>query len=119
MMNKLIAILFLCLSVVGCSSDIETVETSGTAYGVISDAESGEPISNVSVSLHEGLAWDCLGASVGTAFTGSDGFFQIVDVDPSKQYFIVASHAGYNSNGRRVTIQAGKKTEINIAMSKK
>ncbi|MDE6485851.1 MAG: carboxypeptidase regulatory-like domain-containing protein [Duncaniella sp.] len=108
----------LCLVAVSCSKDIETVETTGIAYGVISDADTGEPIANVSVSLHQGLAWDCLGASVGTAFTGSDGFFQIVEIDPSNQYFIVASHAGYKQNGRRVNIQSGKNTEINITLIK-
>ncbi len=118
-MKKLIFAFLLGILLTSCSKDLDDTETVGLVYGVVSDAQTGEPIANVSVTLYEGLAWDCLGASVGTVFTGSDGFYQIVNIDPSKSYFIGAEHSGYRHNGHRATVQAGKKTEINIALSKK
>lgn len=117
-MNKFITALILCLLTISCSKDIETIDTTGTVFGLVSDLETGDPISKVSVTLYEGLAWDCLGAVVGVTFTGTDGFFQITDIDPSKSYFIVFRHAGYNNGGLRVRVEAGKSIEINYAMSK-
>ena len=116
-MKTVITTIVFCLLLTSCSKDIETIDVNGTAFGIVSDLQTGDPISNVSVTLYQGLAWDCLGASEGITFTGTDGFFQLNDVDPSKYYFIVFRHAGYESLGQRINIRAGKNTELNAVMN--
>lgn len=116
-MKKVITILFFCLCIIGCSEEPAPTNTAGTVCGVVSDLKTGNPITNVNVTIYEGLAWDCLGASVGVAFTGTNGFFQITGLDPSQHYFIVFKHSGYRPVGQRVKIIAGKIVEQNIAMT--
>ncbi|MDE5594327.1 MAG: carboxypeptidase-like regulatory domain-containing protein, partial [Muribaculaceae bacterium] len=97
--RKLVIAIISCLSIISCSKDIETIDPNGTVCGVVSDLETGEPISNVSVALYEGLAWDSLGAGAGNSVTGTDGFFQIIDIDTTWSHFIIFKHSGYETVG--------------------
>lgn len=113
-MKKFLFSLILCLPLLSCSKDIEEYDITASIFGVVSD----QPLSNVTITLYEGLAWDCLGASVGTSFTGNDGFFQINNIDPTKSYFIAFQHSNYQSHGQRIKLKAGNKSELNISMRK-
>lgn len=117
-MKKTIIGLLFGLLFFSCSKDIDEVDNYGTVFGIVSDRETGAPISNVSVELYEGLAWDCLGQNVGITFTGTDGFFQITDVNPERSYFIVFSHSDYQTIGKGVGVNSNKKTEVNQSMNK-
>lgn len=118
MEKVVIGLLLFSLLISSCSEDIEKVDDSGILFGVVSDLETGEPVSKVSVQLYEGLAWDCLGASVGRTFTGTDGYYQINEINPNESYFIIFNHTEYKSAGQRVKFVAGKKTELNMTMVK-
>ena len=117
-MKKIFVILLLSLSFISCSKDIENTDSSATLFGVVSDLKTGDPISLVQIELCEGLAWDCLGDRVGVAFTGTDGFFQINGIDPDEYYFVIFRHSDYTVKGQGVNFKPGKKTELNMTMSK-
>lgn len=94
-MNKLTAIILMVLSVTllcqGCKN-----ETTGTLYGVVTDARTGEPVKEASVELQPtGLK----------TTTGSDGWYQFLDVKAG-EYDMNFSKAGYEivkKNGIKVT----------------
>lgn len=118
-MNKFFVGVIICLTLLGCSKDIGVTNKSSTILGVVSDWRTGAPISNVSVDLREGLALDCLGASVGKNLTGTDGYYQINDIDPDKDYFIIFEHVDYIRAGQRVELKINSKVELNVVMSHK
>lgn len=117
-MKQIIFCMVILLSFAGCSKDVNNADGTATLFGVVSDFETGGPLSNVSIDLREGLAWDCLGATVGRTMTGNDGFFQIKGIDPDKSYFIICQRKNYYQIGQRIRLAANKKTELNISMSK-
>ncbi|MCH5305558.1 MAG: carboxypeptidase regulatory-like domain-containing protein [Rikenella sp.] len=117
-MTKILFSLLLSVLYLSCSKDMDDTEGTATLFGVVSDFETGGPLSNVSIDLREGLAWDCLGATVGRTMTGNDGFFQIKGIDPDKSYFIIFQRKNYYQIGQRIRLAANKKTELNISMSK-
>lgn len=116
-MGKIFIYFISCLSLLGCSKEIESTDNDAVLFGVVSDLQTGAPLSNVSIDLHQGLAWDCLGASIGKTFTGTDGFFQINDINPDESYFIIFQHVDYKTTGQRLKLKAGGKTELNMAMT--
>lgn len=113
-----LSILFTALTLFGCSEDIESTEVTAEVFGIISDLQSGAPLPNVSVTLYEGVATNSHGVTVGSTFTGTDGFFQLDKINPNKSYVIMFKHSGYKTEGQRVTFTAGKKTELNKGLSK-
>lgn len=114
-MNLFVCVLYsMCL--LGCAKDINDFDSAASLFGVVSDLTTGNPIANVSIDLREGLAWDCLGPSVGSTFTGTDGYFRINNINPKEDYFVIFRHSGYSAKGQRVVI-AGKGTELNMIMT--
>ena len=71
--------------VAGCTKD--EVDTTGTIYGIVNDADNGEPVSGVYIVLNPGGK---------TANTGSDGRFEFLDMEPG-QYTIQISKNGYKT----------------------
>ena len=115
-------ILFVCLFVsllFGCSNDLEKPAATGTLYGHVADGETGDPIANANIRLYSGIAADCSGEVLATAVTGTDGYFQMSEVDPGKSYegrFILVSHPHYRNFSQRVSIQANHNTELQILL---
>jgi hypothetical protein len=109
-MKKTVAIftiLLLCaLGFSGCGK--KSYNTFGTLYGMVIDAETGDPISNASVLLSPG------GKS---KTTGSEGAYEFNDLD-AQQYTITVQKTGYQTNRKTITAVAGEKTEANIPMTK-
>lgn len=103
----------------GCSKDIDDSANTTSLFGIVSDLKTGRPIANVSVDLREGLAWDCLDASVGATFTGTDGYSRINNINPNEYYFVIVQYSKYSAKGLPITFTAGKETELNMIMTSK
>ena len=101
--------LFLCLMALpllfSCSK--EEQESFGTLYGVVSDTRTGDPLSNVTVTLSP---------SGTTKLTGSDGLFEYTGLTP-QQYTITVQKTGYQTNRKNVTDIVGEKVQVNITMT--
>lgn len=99
--NKLTAwfILLCCMAVslmVACTEDEE--ETTGSIYGIVNDAYSGDPIAVARVTLNP---------SGKSTNTGSDGRYEFLDMEPG-QYTIQISKTGYKTNSKSISVVAGK-----------
>ena len=101
--------LFLCLMALpllfSCSK--EEQESFGTLYGVVSDTRTGDPLSNVTVTLSPGGT---------TKLTGSDGLFEYSELTP-QQYTITVQKSGYQTNRKSVSAVVGEKVQANITMT--
>lgn len=102
-------ILFLCLVALplflSCSK--EEIDNFGTLYGVVSDTQTGDPLSNVTVTLSPGGT---------TKLTGSDGLFEYTGLTP-QQYTITVQKSGYQTNRKTITAVVGEKVQANITMT--
>jgi hypothetical protein len=85
------------------------VNTSGSINGIVTDSSTGEPINNVSITLSP---------SGKTISTGSDGAYEIIDLEPL-QYKIQAMHSSYKTNTKTVTVISGEIIRGDIQMTKK
>ncbi|MDR2027469.1 MAG: carboxypeptidase-like regulatory domain-containing protein [Prevotellaceae bacterium] len=90
----------------GCSEDEHRIFA--TLYGVINDAETGDPVAGATVTLSPGGK---------TQTSGTDGQFEFADLD-AQQYTITVQKTGYQTNRKTVTAVAAEKTEANIPLSK-
>lgn len=101
-------ILFLCLValplLMSCSK--EEYDSFGTLYGVVTDANTGNPLDNVTVTLSP---------SGTTKLTGSDGLFEYTELTP-QQYTITVQKSGYQTNRKNITAVVGEKVQANITM---
>ncbi|MBR4311773.1 MAG: carboxypeptidase regulatory-like domain-containing protein [Bacteroidaceae bacterium] len=79
----------------GC--EVELPNLMGGIYGIVSDSQTGEPISNAQVMLSPGNR---------TTVTGYDGHFEFKDLEPM-QYKLQVSANGYNTNSKQITVMAG------------
>ncbi|MBQ7824624.1 MAG: leucine-rich repeat domain-containing protein [Bacteroidaceae bacterium] len=91
---------------VGCSEDEE--DFTGTINGIVTDADSGEPMNAVNISLNPG------GKS---AVTGTDGRYEFLDLEPG-QYTVQAAKNDYQTNTKHVTIVAGGTVKSDIVLQK-
>ncbi len=104
--------IFLLLSIVAiitttaCSED--EVPMFGGVYGIVSDAETGEPIRNASIVLSPSNL---------TTVTGSDGHYEFSDLTAAS-YKVQCSANGYNTNSRQVTVYAGGSATCDFLMTK-
>jgi len=81
-------------------------QSPGTLAGTVTDAEEGNPLEGVSVAIVELQRGDA---------TGRNGRFRIEDV-PAGTYELVASYIGRAQERRRVTVEAGQTTRVEIAL---
>lgn len=89
-----------------CTKD--EVETTGTIYGIVNDADTGEPLQGASVSLKP---------SGKTTNTGSDGSYEFQNMEPG-QYTIQILKAGYKTNTKPITVVAGEKAIGDMMLNK-
>ena len=92
--KNLFSLLILIIALCGCAKD--EVETNGTIYGIVNDADNGEPIQDGHIALNPGGK---------TANTGSDGRYEFLDLEPG-QYTIQISKSGYKTNTKRINLFA-------------
>lgn len=106
-----LALLLVCCAwavfiVTGCAKD--EVDTTGTIYGIVNDADNGEPVSGVYVVLNPGGK---------TTNTGSDGRFEFLDMEPG-QYTIQISKNGYKTNTKRISVVAGEQASGDMVLER-
>lgn len=104
--NYLLSLLILIAALCGCAKD--EVETSGTIYGIVNDADNGEPIQGGHVQLNPGGK---------TANTGSDGRYEFLDLEPG-QYTIQITKTGYKTNTKRINVIAGEQASGDMVLSR-
>ena len=99
-----------CMSIMlvfaGCAKD--EVDTTGAIYGIVNDADSGEPVSGVHVVLNPGGK---------TTNTGSDGRYEFQDMEPG-QYTIQISKNGYKTNTKRISVVAGEEASGDMMLER-
>ena len=95
-MKKLFLFALFALMFAGCTEDEYTLF--GKIIGTVTDATTGEPISNVTMTLSP---------SGKSATTGSDGIFEFNDLE-AVQYKMQARHANYKTDTKTVTVLAGE-----------
>ncbi|MBP3354341.1 MAG: carboxypeptidase regulatory-like domain-containing protein [Bacteroidales bacterium] len=86
----------------------EDYDIYSSIYGVVTDYETGETLSNVSVILSP---------SSKTARTGTDGTFLFEELE-SQQYTITVQKSGYQPNRKTVTAISGETSRVDISMTK-
>lgn len=87
--------MILAVSLCGCSED----ETPGfgSVYGIVTDAETSQPVYGASVILSPGNL---------STLTGQDGHYEFVDLEPG-QYKVQVQANGYQQNVRQIQVNAG------------
>lgn len=112
-----LSIAFICIS---CSKDSENpTEETGAVYGIVIDADSGLPISNVTVELYE-LYSIGYKKMVGSSITGNDGSFTFVDITPCPSgHILMTSHAAYVQSSKHISIKSGKEIQVSMSISSK
>ena len=106
-MKKVLFIALLALLLSGCTEDEYTLF--GIISGTVTDVNTGEPISNVSLTLSP---------SGKTSVTGSDGNFEFIDLEAT-QYKIQARHADYKTDTKTVNVLAGQTVRGDMQLTPK
>lgn len=106
-MKKLFLFALFALMFAGCTEDEYTLF--GKVIGTVTDATTGEPISNVTMTLSP---------SGKSATTGSDGIFEFNDLE-AVQYKMQARHANYKTDTKTVTVLAGETVRGDMQLTPK
>ena len=100
------ACLAMAVFLAGCAKDV--VETSGSIYGIVNDADNGEPVGGAHVALNPGGL---------TANTGSDGRYEFDGLEPG-QYTVQISKSGYKTNSKRISVVAGQQASGDMVLER-
>lgn len=108
-MQNILKLIFVAALLCGCMA-CEPIEYKnyGTIYGIVSDVETAETLSNASVVLSPG------GKS---QMTGNDGRFEFPELE-IRQYTITVQKTGYSTNRKTISAVVGESVEANITMVK-
>lgn len=99
---SLIVVLLLAVS---CTKEAEIL--TGSIYGEVTDAQTGEPIQGVQISLTPGGV---------TATTGSDGSYEFLNLDVA-QYRLQAKKTDYLTETKRVTVVVGQSVSGDMVLT--
>lgn len=105
-MRKILSFIAGALIAISCTSPV--VNVFGSIYGIITDAQTGEPVRAASVILSPGNI---------TTVTGSDGHYEFVDLEAG-QYKLQVTAPGYLVNTRQITAMAGTEDSGTHALHK-
>ena len=106
-MKRIVSLCLFCATFLifsGCAKDEEDV--TGSIYGIVSDAATGEPVSSANVSLSPS------GKSV---VTGNDGRYEFPGLTPG-QYTVQVTKNEYESNTKQITVVAGEQASGDITL---
>ncbi len=108
-MRKIVFVIF-CVSVLlGTNSCSKTeYDLYSTIHGIVSDAETGDPVSAVIVTLSPGGK---------TTVSGNDGIYEFTDLEVM-QYTIMVQKEGYQTNRKTTMAVAGERVRADIVMEK-
>ena len=101
---RAVVVLILLVAIGSCTKDV--IDTTGDLVGIVSDSQTGEPLSGASVSLTP------LGK---TSSTGSDGRFEFNAIEAGL-YKIQVNKDDYQSNTKEVTVMAAETTQADIQL---
>ena len=107
-MNKLVITGSIILVILSSSCKKEEHDSFSTLFGVVSDFETGEPVSGASVILSPGSK---------TKTTEQDGKFEFNNLEPT-QYTVTVQKSGYQTNRKTVTAVVGERIEVNVTLNK-
>jgi hypothetical protein len=106
-MKKVFLFALFALLFVGCTKDEYTLF--GTVIGTVTDATTGEPIKNVTLTLSP---------SGKSSTTGSDGIYEFYNLE-AVQYKMQASHADYKTDTKTVNVLAGETVRADMQLMPK
>lgn len=115
---SLIVLLFL-----GCTKDHEPADSMATLFGTVYD-ENGMPLTAVEVNLYDQTSTTI---SVGQTVTGTDGFYQLNEINPidttgyytgHKRYTAEFSRIGYYTQRIGIQFESSRKVELSVVMRK-
>jgi len=84
----------------------ESFDTFGNMSGTVIDVDSGEPISQATITLSP---------SSKNTYTGLDGQFEFLDLE-SQQYTVTVQKNGYETNRKIVNVVAGETVQVSLVM---
>ena len=101
-------LLIIALIALATSCEPVTYETFCNITGTVVDLDSGDPIQQATVTLSP---------SGYNTYTGSDGYFEFLDLE-ERQYTVTVQKTGYVTNRKTVTTVAGGVVDINLTLQK-
>lgn len=99
--------MLLCITT-SCDDDFVDYDVLGTITGTVIDLDTHEPIQSATVTLSP---------SGMNTFTGSDGYFEFLDLN-ARQYTVTVQKTGYVTNRKTVTTVAGGNVNISLTLQK-
>ncbi len=122
-MKKIFAILMSICVLCGCtSSEVEEPATTGAIYGIVTDAESAEPLRAIEVGLYKFTSLDQAygqdGALLMKTVTFDDGSYSFDDIAPGEDYRLKITSQGYKTATYKVVVEAGKTCRADMALVK-
>ena len=93
------------MMIVSCAKEAEIL--TGSIYGEVTDAQTGEPIQGVQISITPG--------GMATT-TGSDGAYEFLNLDVA-QYQLQAQKTDYVTNTKRVSVVVGKSVSGDMVLT--
>lgn len=108
MKQKLFYLILLVVFTVFVSCDPITYDTFGTISGTVVEMSTGDVVERAYVTLSP---------TGKDTYTGSDGFFELQDLE-AQQYTLTVQAAGYATNRKIVTVVAGTVERVNITLER-
>lgn len=110
-MKRLFVILTLGVSLLAltCACNKIQYDLYGNLSGSVIDVDSGEPITQATVTLSPGGL---------NTYTGSDGHFAFNGID-AQQYTITVQKTDYQANRKIIEVLTGETVNVSITMKKK
>ncbi len=108
-MKRLTTLCLLCAAlafITGCAED--EADLTGALCGIVTDADSGEPINSANVSINPGGK---------TMQTGTDGRYEFTDLVPG-QYTVQAAKNDYQTNTKHISVVAGETAKGDVSLQK-
>lgn len=108
-MKRFTTLCLLCAAfafITGCAED--EADLTGALCGIVTDADSGEPINSANVSINPGGK---------TMQTGSDGRYEFTDLVPG-QYTVQAAKNDYQTNTKHISVVAGETSKGDVSLQK-
>lgn len=104
------SVLFI-IALIAMTTSCEPVnyDTFSGITGTVVDLDSGDPIPQATVTLSP---------SGYNTYTGSDGYFEFLDLD-ARQYTVTVSKTGYIPNRKTITTVAGRVEDIRLTLQKR
>ncbi len=121
-MNRVFILLTYCLFLwTSCSDPMNTKESKGNVYGLVTDLSSAEPMRAAGVSLFVISGTNRYNEPILSLLlktvTYDDGHFEFNDIEPG-DYYLTVEMDGYDLVKMSITVEAGRTARADMQMSK-